>query len=336
MSRLLRLLGVALLLGCGLAASARAESWDEVVAAAKKEGTVVVYHAQSGQPYFLTILKSFEQKYGIQVQQLGFRASELTERVRVEQSSGRHLADLEFHGYPTIVQQTAAGFIVPHGGVPNANTLREPFAATDRAVPVWVQLYGMLVNTRLVKPEDYPSKWADLLEPKWKGRILSDDVRASGAGQVFFTATQEAYGTPFHEKLAAQGLVFSRDLRNDARRVARGEFPLYSPQAFNNASDLVGLPVRVIVPEDGVPYVLVNAAMLRGAPHPNAARVLINHFLELQSQITLGKGWMGYVGKGVADHLDDEARRLTGAKLLGTTTVENQQPMLDLAQRIYK
>ena len=124
---------------------------------------------------------------------------------------------------------------------------------------------GILVNTRLVKPEDEPKSWEDLNDPKWKGKILSDDMRPLGSGNTMFAILQKKLGAAFNEKLAEQKPVFSRDLRNDARRVARGEYPIYVPQIFAFASDLKGLPVKVVIPKEGAPYAMMEFAMLKNA-----------------------------------------------------------------------
>jgi iron(III) transport system substrate-binding protein len=219
--------------------------------------------------------------------------------------------------------------------VPNIANLRPDLPATDLWIPAWIQAYGVLVNTRMVKPEDEPKKWTDLLDPKWKDKILSDDTRPIGGGQTMFFVLQKTYGTPFHEKLAAQNLVFSRDLRNDARRVARGEYPLYIPQMFAMASDLKGLPVKALVMAEGVPYVPINFAQLKNAPHPNAARVFINHFLEQESQLQYANAWMTTVVKGMAEKANPDARPFVEPKLLGATTLEERIPMMALAKKIY-
>ena len=57
--------------------------------------------------------------------------------------------------------------------------------------------------------------------------------------------------------------MFSRDMRNDARRIARGEYPVYITQVFALASDLKGLPVKVVIPREGAPYAQMDMAMLR-------------------------------------------------------------------------
>jgi ABC-type Fe3+ transport system substrate-binding protein len=317
-------------------AVAQEEDWNKVIAAAKQEGKVVVYNSALGAPYYSTVVKAFEQKYGIKVETLDLRASELSERIRAEQSAGRFLGDLEQHSTATIERQIREiGSVQPHGYIPNAKNLREPFVATEMIVPAWVQAYGILVNTKLVKPADEPKNWHDLLDPKWKGKILSDDTRALGGGNTMASVTYLKYGEAFERQLADQNLVFSRELRADARRTARGEYPIYIPQMFALASDLKGLPVKVIVPEDGSPYVPINNAMLKNAPHPNAARVFMNHFLEIDSQLTYANAWMVPVVEGVIEKADPEARRLVSTKLMGATPWERQQELMDLAIKIF-
>src|SRR6202035_3489591 len=137
---------------------------------------------------------------------------------------------------------------------PNAANVRPPFKTTDFSVPAYVQPMGILINTRLVRGEDVPTSWNDLNAPKWKGKLLSDDMRPLGSGNTLFAILQKSMGADFNEKLAEQKPVFSRDMRNDARRVARGEYPIYITQVFALASDLKGLPVKVVIPKEGAPY----------------------------------------------------------------------------------
>ena len=86
-----------------VASSARAQDadWDKVVDAAKKEGKVVVYTAAIGSPFHKKVFNAFEAKYGIKVELLEARASEVRERVRVEQAAGRFLGDLHHNGSTT-------------------------------------------------------------------------------------------------------------------------------------------------------------------------------------------------------------------------------------------
>ncbi|CDZ47309.1 extracellular solute-binding protein [Neorhizobium galegae] len=330
----------ALMLGAMLCSPALAQDadWNKVVEAAKKEGTVTVYNSQLGAPNFLAVVESFQKKYGIKVESLDLRASELTERLRAEQAAGRFIADIQMHSANSIETGVTQGTLVqPLGTIPNVANIREDMRKeiTDTHVPGFLQAYGILVNTSLVKPEDEPKSWKDLADPKWKGKILSDDMRPLGSGGTMFVVFHKALGQAFNEKLAENKPVFSRDLRNDAKRVARGEYPVYIPQMFAFANDLKGLPIKVIVPPEGVPYVSIHFAMMKNAPHPNASKLFINHFLDMESQVTYAKAWMLPVAKGVEDQLDPESKRFAGAKLLGTREMNEYGPMMDLAKKIY-
>jgi iron(III) transport system substrate-binding protein len=146
----------------------------------------------------------------------------------------------------------------------------------------------------------------------------------------------DTFGKEFHEKLAAQKPVFSRDLANSERRVARGEYPLYLPFSLQNYNNLKGLPIKPIVPAEGRPYVRFDLTMLKNAPHPNAARVFMNHYLEPDSQLVFANAGYAPVVKGVVEKTLEEIRVLLATKAMGTTTPERQDAMLELAKQIYK
>lgn len=323
------------LLGGGTASAQQAE-WTPVIEAAKREGRVVVYHMSLGAPYFTAVVKSFESKYGITVESLDLRASELVERIRTEQAAGRFLGDVEIVTTTMIEEQLKTGdFVSKLPQIPNASTLRAPFQVTDHSVPAYVQPMGILINTRLVKEEDIPTSWNDLTDPKWQGKILSDDMRPLGSGNSLFSVLQTNMGKEFNEKLAQQKPVFSRDMRNDARRVARGEYPIYIPQVFAFASDLKALPVRVIIPKEGAPYAQMELAQLRNAPRVNAARLFIQHFLEVESQVQYANGWMLPVVKGAVERANADAQPFANAKLMGIAKLSERAAMMELARKLY-
>lgn len=327
----------------GLAASAaasramaQADDWKKVEEAARKEGKLVIYTASIGSPFLKQTTDSFTRKYGIAVEKLEARASEVRERVRVEQSAGRFLGDIHHNGSTTTWLMQRDGNFQPRGVIPNVKNIVAPYTADEIKVPCEVISYCLMVNRNMVKPADEPKSWKDILDPRWTGKILSDDYRALGGGAVFFVVMHATFGQEFHEKLAAQKPIFSRDIQNSQRRVARGEYPLYIPFSMQDLNNLKGLPVKAIVPAEGRPYVRFDLAVLKNAPRANAARLFMNHYLEPEQQLVYANAGYAPVIGGVVEKTLPEIRTLLATKALGTTVPEHQDAMLALAKQIYK
>ena len=316
---------------------ARAEDdWSKTVEAAKKEGHLVLYSAFVGLAAHQNLKKDFELAYGISVDILEARASEVRERIRIEQAAGRFVADVSENGRTTTTLQVEQDHVFdPHGPLPSLSHLKPEFTADDIKLPVFAIVYGILANAQLVKPGDEPKSWLDLADPRWKGKILSDDFRALGGGGVLFFVLQEQFGRDFQEKLAKQDLKFSREIPANERRIARGEYPLYLPVSLTSVPELKGLPVRFIAPKEGLPYVGYDLALLKKAPHPNAARLLMEYYLGKKMQ-------QGFAGLGLLpvradtpDQIDPGVAELLKSKLLGTTDAKRMDQMLALARDIY-
>ena len=319
----------------GFARAADQELPADVVAAAKKEGKVAFYTSFFGAKAHLDIIKSFEAKYGVTVELLDVRASEMTERIRTEQTSKRYIADVVQNGAASLVRQHREGYIASHGGIPNTKNASKDHQPSEFGVPTYILAYGILINKNQVKGDDEPKSWKDLTKEKWKGKIISDDPRALGGGNVMFSAFQDKLGDAFNTDLSKQGLILSRDVGNDERRVARGEFPMRIPQLFSNWLALKSLPVKFVAPAEGLPYIRFDFGILTGAPHPNAARLFINHYLSEQVQTAYAAAGLLPVVDGVLDKAGEAGAELRGIKLLGTTDVDRQQSMLDRAKQLY-
>ena len=72
-------------------------------------------------------------------------------------------------------------------------------------MPTYILGYGILINKNAVKGDDEPKSWQDLKNPKWKGKIISDDPRALGGGNVMFSAFQDKLGEDLQRRAVAAG-----------------------------------------------------------------------------------------------------------------------------------
>jgi iron(III) transport system substrate-binding protein len=329
--------GGLVMLGSGTGLAQSPQDWDKVIAGAKAEGKVVVYSAYVGPAHFKSIARAFEAKYGIPVEALEVRGSELRERIRAEQAANRFAADVIYSSESQIrLQERDEKVIAPRPVVPNLARLSARFNYPSPAAPTMIIPYGILINTGLVKPEEEPKRWTDLTDPRWKGKILADDTRAIGGGYLWFFASYEKLGPEFHEKMAAQDVKMTRDQRESQRRTARGEFAIYIPFILPDIFSLKGLPVKMIIPEEGVSYILYGNALLRNAPHPNAALLYIDFWLSEEAQLLIARDGHGVTIDGVAEKIPPDVKEIVGAKLMGTTDASRQNEMMAVAKKIYK
>jgi len=310
-----------------------AQDWDKVVDAAKKEGKVVVYSGFVGGPETPIVAAMFEQRYGIPVQVIAGRPSEMQERIRTEVSTGRPNGDVSLNGGNSQVLMQKAGLLQLPGHVPAAAKLTiEPTVPEE--IPVYVSSYGLVINTNLVPKGQEPRSWLDLLDPKWKGKILSDEMGTTGAAATWFSVIQEKFGTDFHRKFATQNIQFSNVIVENPRRIARGEFAIYVPFIMTTILTLDGLPVKAVVPEEGSPYSVFSVALIKGAVRTNAARLFMNFMLEPDVQQIYANN--GYV---VATKLERDLPAKLGwakdQKLLGRQSVDGVQERMKQAKEIY-
>jgi len=312
------------------------DKWEsEILAAARQEGKVVIYNGSS--PGLTDVVaKAFTDKYGIAIERLDARPVEVRERIRTEQSAGRFVGDITISITETLKLQNTTGVLQPHGALPSLARVRDDLAGEGTVLPFAMVRWAILLNNRLVPPGQEPRTWSDLLDPKWKGKILMDDPRTNGGGYFLFSATYKAFGRDFHERLAAQKPVLSSNVSLNERRVVQGEYALYLPQVVPNLSRLKGLPIRAISPEEGLPYGVSGAAMLTKAPHPNAARLFMEFLLSDEGQEAVATRGYGSVTGLVSKKLPPALSQLVQAPLLGTASSADADKMLKLAAEIYR
>jgi ABC-type Fe3+ transport system substrate-binding protein len=155
---------------------------------------------------------------------------------------------------------------------------------------------GLAVNPQNVKPEEVTS-FQDLLKPKYKGKIISDDPRVGGVGQGFFTylylGKEFGFGPEFIKKLAENGVVLSRNARQAADWVAKGNYLLWPAPGQRDVVELKlkGVPLEHRCLEDGQ-WLSVGGGgvgLFNRAPHANAAVLYLNWLLSREGQLLFGK-----------------------------------------------
>jgi iron(III) transport system substrate-binding protein len=145
----------------------------------------------------------------------------------------------------------------------------------------------------------------------------------------------DAFGEEYHKTMAANELQYDRSIRDKAKRVARGEFAFAIPFNLAELSELEGLPVKGIIPEEGSPYTPISVAMIKGGSNPNAAKLFINYLLSPEGQMHFAKDGLAIPTSGMEAMVPQELHWRVFGKLLGHADIDKQPARLELAGEIY-
>jgi ABC-type Fe3+ transport system substrate-binding protein len=281
--------------------------WEKVVEAARKEGSVNV--ATYAGTAHRKVLDVFEAAYpGIKVEHTQFQSSsrDYVPRVLQEQKAGLFTWDVSFMPLQEMIRQ-----LKPAGGLdPVRPNIVRAEALDDKG---WLDTYlggypdddkqwgyaldknrykSVWVNTDLVK-DDEITKFSDLLDPKWRGKLLAGDPRTKGSGFLAFTAIRAKEGdSAMQTILKDQEAVVSVDARQLTEFMVRGRYAasigavdvpiLKDFLAQGMGSNLKNIPM---VETDYVNAGNKTMWLMKSAPHPNAAKVLMNWSLGKESGI---------------------------------------------------
>jgi ABC-type Fe3+ transport system substrate-binding protein len=305
------LLSFVLLHFIGLAPSyaqttAAKERWDKALAAARKEGSVVVF-GPGGQYIRDAITQGFKKAYpDIGLEYFGGRELDHGLKITAERNGGIFNADVAVSGV-----SLAHAHLIPNKAVePLEQALMLPevtdlskwrdnkieYSDSQRRFNIAFlgQVSPVLIyDPRAVKPEEV-DEYNKLLDPKWKGRIIINDPTPPGPGHAFFRWLWRVIGPEkagdYIRRLRAQAGTVDRDFRRQVEWVAHGRYAIsLSPgdQQVQGALN-AGIKIGVVGEFHDIGSWLTssagNVSLMNRAPHPNAAAVFINWLLTRETQ----------------------------------------------------
>ncbi len=285
------------------------EKWDKTLAAAKQEGSVRMYIIMTA-PVRDEISKGFKAKYGIDVEYVTASPAEIAQKFVSERTANQSLADIFNAGGTTLLtvikpkgllSPFPPELILPEVTDPKGwRNNRLPFVDQDGTVFGMISAYESYAtrNTEMVKDNEI-SSFKDLLDPKWKGKLVLNDPTIPGAGASFVAFLVRSWGEE-ETKAYFQGLVkndvtVSRDWRQQTEWVARGKYPILMAPNPDNVTQFMDMGAPIVplrVKEGGVLQTVSAAISLpTNPPHPNARTIFINWLLSKEGQTALVKGF---------------------------------------------
>jgi iron(III) transport system substrate-binding protein len=288
----------------GLARAQGSAEWNKVVAAAKQEKTVVC----GCPPVPATrkfVLDEFKKAYpDITLEYTPATLPDFASRVTAERSAGQYLWDVYWWGPgPEIYRLANAGAFEPIASALLLPDVNDPKVwggwdkvyidnANKYVFSFWQELSGISVNAKMVNPADL-KQFRDLLDPKYKGKIVWWDPRAGGGGSNAAAFIHQRHGEDAFKKIFVdQEPVLVPNNTDVGERMARGTFPI---GIGGDLADVLkpyvdagmDIDIRLISLEPDWAWSSVGygtTTLFNRAPHPNAAKVFLNWLLSKETQ----------------------------------------------------
>ncbi|CAN7150336.1 extracellular solute-binding protein [Bosea sp. LjRoot90] len=256
-------------------------------AAGAADNKVVVYTAHKSS-IVQKMIPLFEAETGIKAEVVQLGSNDVVRRARAEAAAAK--ADVIWSATGSVLGENGDLF-VPYAPK-DQGAIDERFVSNPAWTPYTAVIYVLMVNSRQVKDADIPKTWAELSDPKWKGKIASARVDNSGSAFQQMTTVLTAGGDKGWETYSklAKNFIFSDSSGAVPRYVADGEAAL-GLTLEDNALEYVagGAPVKIAYVEDGTTTSPDGVAMVKGAPNPEPAKRFIDWALSKTTQEALVK-----------------------------------------------
>ena len=291
---------------------------DARLEAAKKEGKVVWYTSLA-LPSAEKVAKLFEAAYpSIKVEVHRTGSERILQRVMQELQANLKIADVvhtsDAGHYVLLKDKKLLMKYTPAGidGFPVAFKDKDGYHYGLRAT-VNVIAY----NSKIVPAAEAPRTWKDLLDPKWKGKLVTAHPGYSGVIATHVLALVHLHGWDYFKQLAQNKPMLVQSAVDPSGIVASGERPVavnggdYSFYQIKKK----GNPVEIVFPKEGVPLVVSPSAITSFAPHPNAAKLFTDFIFSRELQQVLADSEGLYTGHPDVKYPADRPK-LSDLKLL--------------------
>jgi iron(III) transport system substrate-binding protein len=263
---------------------AAAETVD--IAAAKKEGKVSLY---TSAPIAAAqkVANAFQQKYGIAVELFRSGGTEVLRRFMMEQQASHPGADVLVSSDPAaMIDFARKGLFVPFkpdGFDQVPPSLNDP---EGRYVAQRVSLISIYGRTDLVPAAQMPKTWSDLLDPRFKGKLVMTNPSFTSLQLGVVAMTAKLRGWDFYEKLNRNDIVVVQGNEQALNMVKTGERPIAAgaDAQYANEARMAGHKIENFFPSDGTFAIPATTAVVKGSKSLNAAKLLAEYTLSLEAE----------------------------------------------------
>jgi iron(III) transport system substrate-binding protein len=267
--------------------SAETSAFDQLVADAQAEGTLVVY-GSCEEDYLAAACENFEKLYGIEVQYQRLSTGEV--QAKIEEENGNPSADVWFGGTTDPYNVVAGEGLLEAYQAENASHLLSD--AYQDADGYWYGIYKGILGFMVNKDEldrmglDAPADWQDLLDPKYEGLIWLSNYNTAGTAKLVINTMIQKYGhdegIQYLVDLDKNIEVYTKSGSGPSKNVGTGECVIGIGFLHDGITQIVDNGydnIELIIPSSGTSYEIGATAIFKGAAHPNAAKLWIEYAL---------------------------------------------------------
>ena len=260
----------------------------ELIEAARKEGKVAWYTSVD-LPVAERIAKAFEAKYpGVAMRVERSGAERLFQRIGQEYSSNIHAVDfVNSSDAAHFIVWKRDGLLAPYVPEDVAQHYPAEHRDPDGLFATWRATLSVIgYSTKLVKQDEAPKSFADLLDAKWSGKIVKAHPGYSGTIMTATFQVARDLGWQYFEKLSAQKVMQVQSAADPPKKLALGERAVMADGVEYGMFLLKdkGEPVEIVYPAEGTPLIIGPNGVMKKAPNPNAARLAQSFMFSLECQ----------------------------------------------------
>ncbi len=260
---------------------------DQLIAAAKEEGTLVVY-GSCEEDYLAVACEKFQELYGIEVQYQRLSTGEV--QSKIEEENGNPSGDVWFGGTTDPYNVCAAeGLLMAYEAENASHLLGDAYRDADG---YWYGIYkgilGFMVNVDELERMELPvpQDWADLTDPQYEGLIWLSNYNTSGTAKLVINTMIQKYGhdegIQYLVDLDKNIHVYTKSGSGPSKNVGTGECVIGIGFLHDGITQIVDNGygnVQLVIPSSGTSYEIGATAIFEGCEHPNAAKLWIEFAL---------------------------------------------------------
>jgi iron(III) transport system substrate-binding protein len=252
--------------------------------ASAQEG--MVWYSGSSARSVAAWAEMFQNQSGIPTEHFRSGGVKLAQKFEAEVKAGQVRCSALDSSLPGIMMDWVDRGLMTEYESPEASNYPNDVRAPGYWAPIKALVLTISYNADLIKPEEAPRTWEDVLDPKWKGKMVMADAFYSGAALHWYGAMRKAFGKSFMEKLSKQDVLIRRGSGATANTMVSGERPL-SPMMLHYrvfAAIKKGANLQVVMPDDGVPVSYMVIGVPKAAPNPEAGKKFVDFALSQEAQ----------------------------------------------------